>query len=105
MGHARALLAIDNLRLQEKVCRHIVDKQLSVRETEEVVRRVVATGRLEKAKARVNQAKDPHIVSIEERLRRALGTQVRVCPGKKKGKIEIEYYSDEDLERILSLVL
>ena len=105
MGHARALLAIDNLGLQEKVCRHIVDKQLSVRETEEVVRRVVATGRLEKAKARANQVKDPHIVSIEERLRRALGTQVRVCPGKKKGKIEIEYYSDEDLERILSLVL
>ncbi|NLA07601.1 MAG: ParB/RepB/Spo0J family partition protein [Firmicutes bacterium] len=105
MGHARALLAVDDLRLQEKVCRYIVDKQLSVRETEEVVRRVVATGRLEKAKARKNQMKDPHIVSIEERLRRVLGTQVRVCPGKKKGKIEIEYYSDEDLERILSLVL
>ena len=105
MGHARALLAVDDLRLQEKVCKHVVEKQLSVRETEEIVRRVVATGRLHKAKPRTDQAKDPHIVSIEERLRRAFGTQVRVRPGKKKGRIEIEYYNDEDLERILSLVL
>ena len=105
MGHARALLSVDDLRLQEKVCNHVVEKQLSVRETEEIVRRVVATGRLHKAKPRTDQAKDPHIVSIEERLRRAFGTQVRVRPGKKKGRIEIEYYNDEDLERILSLVL
>ncbi|HAV21655.1 MAG TPA: chromosome partitioning protein ParB, partial [Firmicutes bacterium] len=46
MGHARALLAIDDLKLQEKVCKYVVEKQLSVRETEELVRRVVATGRL-----------------------------------------------------------
>jgi ParB family chromosome partitioning protein len=105
MGHARALLSIDNLRLQEKVCKHLIDRQLSVRETEKLVRRVVAMGGLEKAKTKAEQEKDPHIVSIEERLRRVLGTQVRVFPGKKKGKIEIEYYSDEDLERILDLVL
>ena len=105
MGHARTLLAIDDFRLQEKVCKYIVEKQLSVRETEELVRRVVTTGRLERSKTKTGQEKDPHITSIEERLRRALGTQVRVRPGKKKGKIEIEYYSDEDLERILALVL
>ena len=105
MGHARALLAIDDLKLQEKVCKYVVEKQLSVRETEELVRRVVATGRLQKTKAKADQKKDPHIVSIEEQLRRAFGTQVRVRPGKKKGRIEIEYYSDEDLERILALVL
>ena len=105
MGHARALLSIDDFRLQEKVCKHVVDKQLSVRETETLVRHVVATGRLDRAKPKTKQEKDPHIVSIEERLRRVLGTKVRVCPGKKKGKIEIEYYSDEDLERILALVL
>jgi len=104
-GHARALLAVDDLRLQEKVCKHVVEKQLSVRETEEIVRRVAATGRLQKAKIRTEQAKDPHVVAIEERLRRALGTQVRVRQARKKGRIEIEYYSDEDLERILSLVL
>lgn len=105
MGHARALLAVDDLRLQEKVCKRVVDKQLSVRETEEIVRRIVATGRLKEAPPAKKREKDPHIASVEEMLRRALGTQVRVCPGKKKGKIEIEYYSDEDLERILSLVL
>lgn len=105
MGHARALLAITDLRLQRKLCAHVVEKQLSVRETEELVRKVAATGELHKPKVKSEQRKDPHIIEIEGKLRRALGTQVRVRQGRKKGKIEIEYYNDEDLERILSLML
>ena len=105
MGHARALLAIQDAALQEEVCKRVVDGQLSVRETEELVRRVVATGRLDVKRGREEKSKDPHIVSIEEQLRRVFGTQVRILRGKKKGRIEIEYYNDEDLERILGLVL
>ncbi|NLS45268.1 MAG: ParB/RepB/Spo0J family partition protein [Firmicutes bacterium] len=105
MGHARALLALDDLKLQEKVCRHVVKKGLSVRETEEIVRRVGNAHYTTETKIKKKEVKDPHIRAVEESLRRALGTQVRISHGKKRGKIEIEYYSEEDLERILSLVL
>lgn len=105
MGHARALLAIQDPALQVETCGHVVREELSVRETEELVRRVLAAGRIGEKGKKDERPKDPEIASLEERLRRAFGTQVRIIPGKKKGKIEIEYYSDEDLERILALVL
>ncbi len=105
MGHARALLSIQDPDLQKEACRRVVEQELSVRETEGLVRRVLAAGRMEAQESARAHPKDPEIVSLEERLRRAFGTQVRILPGKKKGKIEIEYYSEEDLERIIALVL
>ncbi|MGE5594345.1 MAG: ParB/RepB/Spo0J family partition protein [Betaproteobacteria bacterium] len=105
MGHARALLAIQDPALQVETCRHVVRQELSVRETEDLVRRVLAAGGIGGREKKEERPKDPEIASLEERLRRAFGTQVRIIPGKKKGKIEIEYYSDDDLERILALVL
>lgn len=105
MGHARALLAIQDPALQVEACRYVVEHELSVRETEDLVRRVLASGRVGGKEKREERPKDPEIASLEERLRRVFGTQVRIIPGKKKGKIEIEYYSDDDLERILALVL
>jgi len=105
MGHARALLGIQDPGLQLETCKHVVEQALSVRETEELVRRVLASGRMSGSEEKEERPKDPEIASLEEKLRRAFGTQVRIVPGKKKGKIEIEYYSDEDLERILALVL
>lgn len=105
MGHARALLAIQDPALQVEACRHVVEQELSVRETEDLVRRVLASGRVGGKEKREERPKDPEIASLEEKLRRAFGTQVRIIRGKKKGKIEIEYYSDDDLERILALVL
>ncbi|MGE5585323.1 MAG: ParB/RepB/Spo0J family partition protein [Bacillota bacterium] len=107
MGHARALLAIQDSALQVEACRRIVDQELSVRETEELVRRVLASGRVgvKGEDEKQERPRDPEITSLEEKLRRAFGTQVRIVQGKKKGRIEIEYYSDEDLERILALVL
>lgn len=107
MGHARALLAIQDSALQVEACRRIVEQELSVRETEELVRRVLASGRVgvKGEDEKQERPRDPEITSLEEKLRRAFGTQVRIVQGKKKGKIEIEYYSEEDLERILALVL
>ncbi|MDH7495853.1 MAG: ParB/RepB/Spo0J family partition protein [Bacillota bacterium] len=105
MGHARALLAIQDPALQVEACRHVIEKELSVRDTEELVRRVLASGQVAAKEAKQDKPKDPEIASLEERLRRVFGTQVRIIPGRKKGKIEIEYYNDDDLERILALVL
>lgn len=99
------MLAIQDPALQVETCRHVVREELSVRETEELVRRVLASGGISEKGKKGERPKDPEIASLEERLRRAFGTQVRIIPGKKKGRIEIEYYSEDDLERILALVL
>ena len=77
---------------------------LSVRETEELVRRVLAGG---KPGPRGPVARDPNVLSAEDRLTRSLGTRVRLVSGKKKGtgKIEIDYYSDDELDRLFSLLV
>lgn len=104
-GHARAILGLDNddamLRLAEKIRRD----GLSVREAEKLAQgeKPAATGK--PPKAAKGEVKDPHARHLEEELRRKLGTHVKVTPRTaQKGKIEIEYYSLEDLDRIVSLM-
>ncbi|NPV53120.1 MAG: ParB/RepB/Spo0J family partition protein [Firmicutes bacterium] len=108
VGHARALLALADEALQRSVCERVIREELSVRETEELVKRLISgagPGNVSReTPVRVRRI-DPNLLDIEDRLKHALGTQVRILPGKKKGKIEIEFYSSEDLERILALVL
>lgn len=93
-GHARALLMMPNKAKQLAVCRKIIDKGLTVRETERAV----------KGKRRRPKEIDPDLLPIEEALRNRFGTRVKVMKGKKKGRIEIEFYSDADLERILDVI-
>jgi len=93
-GHARALLMIANRVKQMALCRRIIDKGLSVREAERVV----------KGKKLRPKEIDPDLLPIEEALRNRFGTRVKVMKGKKKGRIEIEFYSDADLERILDVI-
>jgi len=101
MGHARALLGVeDPARLQE-IWNQAVQKKLSVREVEARVRKA---NQGEKEKIRKPQPKSPHIEAMEERFREVLGTKVKILPQKNGGKIEIEYYSGEDLERIWEIV-
>lgn len=100
MGHARALLPLENgARLQE-ARDLVVKKQLSVRQTEELVKRLkVAAPMVSRRKAA-----NPELVDVAARLQRRLGTQVRIIPQArdgKGGKIEIAYYSAEELERLL----
>ncbi|AEV66768.1 ParB/RepB/Spo0J family partition protein [Acetivibrio clariflavus] len=98
-GHARAILALDDIELQEKVCKEIIEKSLSVRETEKLVKRIQKGGeKVEKVKN-----EDENIQKIEDDLEKILGTKVKLFNKNKKGKIMIEYYSNEDLERILEL--
>lgn len=99
-GHAKAILGIENPSEIIKFSKEIVSKGLSVRETEE---KVQDRKRLPIHKVRVLR-KDPMIREIEERLESHLHTKVGIKQGAKKGKIEIEYYSLDDLERLIHLL-
>jgi ParB family chromosome partitioning protein len=105
-GHARALLGLsEDVILQRRFAQKIVKHNWSVRETE---RRIKHAFRPDSQKATVAVSRvDPNVRAAEARLRRYLGTQVRILPGKSgsPGKIEIEYYSDLDLDRIYNAIL
>jgi ParB family transcriptional regulator, chromosome partitioning protein len=100
MGHARALLPLeDGSRLQE-ARDQVVKRQLSVRQTEDLVKRLKSAGPIAVRRRTV----DPELVEMTAGLQRRLGTQVRIVPKRgagKGGKIEIAYYSAEELERLL----
>lgn len=98
-GHGRALLAIDNRDLQYKVAQTIIDEGLSVREVERLIR--------DSAKPKKEKAEEKENIyhkDIKERLEGYFGTRVSLVDKKNKGKIEIEYYSEEDLQRILDIL-
>ena len=101
-GHARTLLAIEDAELQYSVAMRIFDEKLSVRETEKLVKDIM------NPKKRVEKVQDSATEAIyrglEERIKGILGTKVSIHrSGKQKGKIEIEYYSQDELERIMDL--
>jgi ParB family chromosome partitioning protein len=100
-GHARALLGLGKAR-QAEVNKRIKRRGLSVREAEELVSRLKRKRPPSTPKKRVR--KDAQILALEEELMKTLGTKVRITQRRGKGKIEIEYYSPEDLERILELL-
>lgn len=103
-GHARALLAIEDEQMRLMLAKKIVEKGLSVREVEQIVRDLKGrTGDKESKKASVN--KPGYILEIEASLEERFGTRVQITPGKKKGVIQIEYYSDSDLERIVDKLM
>jgi ParB family transcriptional regulator, chromosome partitioning protein len=107
MGHARALLGIDDVEIQRKIACNIVERGLSVRETEKAVKRTVegANGSISMPEA--TKQDDANFRAAEDKLRRHLGTQVRVLPNVKGngGKIELQYYNDDDLNRLYKLLV
>jgi ParB family chromosome partitioning protein len=98
-GQARALLGLHTEPLMVSACREVIAKGLSTRETEKMVRHLV----MGRKRRRPMLVSDPDLKSIVEELQRALGTRVRLIPKARtsKGKIEIEYYTLPDLERII----
>src|SRR4051812_1738059 len=104
-GHARTLLGVDDMAIQRRVARRILDKGLSVRETERQIQQLANRGDRTAAKAR--PAMDPNLKAAESKLRRRLGTRINILPSASRagGKIEIEYYSDRDLDRFYSLLM
>jgi len=101
-GHARALLAIDDPEVQYTLANHIFDEKLSVRETERLVKNITLP---KKEKQEIEKPVNDFIYrDIEEKIKSIIGTKVSINHKENnKGKIEIEYYSNEELERILEL--
>ena len=102
MGHARALLGLENENLQGTICRQIIAEGLSVRRGEALFK-AYREGSAEKGSP-PRSTKDPQTRSIEEELQRQFGTAVNISRKGQKGRIEIEFYTNEDLERLLDLL-
>ncbi|MCM3901673.1 MAG: ParB/RepB/Spo0J family partition protein [Pyrinomonadaceae bacterium] len=104
-GHARTLLGSSDADTQRRIARRIIERGLSVRETERMVRQLDEPG----SKSRVAKAKDidPNVRAAENRLRRHLGTQVHITQNQnaESGRIEIEFYNAADLERLFRLLV
>lgn len=100
MGQVRPLVVVTDEDLQIKLADHIAKEGLSARAVEELVKRVLSPNDSDKAKPK----KEIFHQEAEDRLKSALGTQVVIRTGKKKSKIEIEFYSEEELERLLELL-
>lgn len=101
MGHARALIAIENVAVQKKIFEKTIKEGWSVRQIEDAVRALNRpTANAAKNKT---EAPNPFYEDISARLRKTFSTKVHVQPRKKGGEIRIEYYSDDDLERLLHI--
>lgn len=102
-GHGRALLAINDGDLQYTIAQKVIDESLSVRELERLIKKAYTT---EKKKKNDEKVDDNNIYykNIEEKLQSYFGTKINLTYKKDKGKIEIEYYSEEDLQRILDMM-
>ncbi|MBM7855810.1 ParB family chromosome partitioning protein [Desulfohalotomaculum tongense] len=102
VGHARALLAIKDDRKKITAAREIVKKQLSVRQTEKLVKNLEN----KKEKSRRFQSCSPELEDLKDQLQSVFGTKVQIKTNKKgKGKLEIEFYSEDDLARIMDILL
>jgi len=102
-GHGRTILSIESHENQYALAQKVISEGLSVRQVELLVHELNNTTKKENKKDK-NTAKDIFIVEIEESLKSLFGTKVNIINGAKKGKIEIEYYNEDDLERILGLL-
>lgn len=113
MGQARPLLALKDKALQVRAAEHILEEHLSSRQAEELVRRLLADPAYLDARESGAEAEPEEVQEAPQdafyqdaagRLNEYLGTKVRIRPGKKKSRIEIEFYSEDDLERLLELL-
>jgi len=106
-GHGRALLMVNDGDSQRRLATKIIEFSLSVRDTEKAIKRIGKERNETGVKESVKPKIDANVRAAETKLRRQLGTHVDILPDGKGtgGKIEIEYYSNSDLDRIYSLIL
>jgi ParB family chromosome partitioning protein len=102
-GHARAILALEDEQVQRKLAEKIVAQGLSVRQVERMTKRLTEA---RDPKSGPHKALDPNVKAAIGEMERALGTKVRIVEqGEQRGRIEIEYYSSEDLDRIYNAIV
>lgn len=101
-GHGRALLGINDGNLQCELAQKIIDEKLSVREVEKLIKHILS--KEAEHKSVKTKELNPYYKDIKERLQNHFGTKVNLSNKKNKGKIEIEYYSEEDLQRIIDII-
>lgn len=104
-GHARAILSLETKEKQKELCTLIIQKGLSVREAEALAKRWSKKTKKAVTPAKGRKDLESQLNSLQDSLRRYLGTKVLIMQKGKRGKIEIEYYSPEDLERIVEAIL
>ncbi len=106
-GHARALLMTDSLELQREIANRIISQTLSVRDTEKAVKKVKKNNKEVVDNKGDNNKNDANIKSAELKLKRFLSTNIKIIheEREKSGKIEIEYYNENDLDRIYNLII
>jgi ParB family transcriptional regulator, chromosome partitioning protein len=104
MGHARALLGVDEPDIQRKLAKEISEKGMSVRQTERTIKRIVE-GEVTEAVTTIKE--DPNFKAAEDKLRRKLSSKVHILVNQKSngGKIEIEFFDNNDLNRIYETIM
>ncbi len=102
-GHARALLSLPSAEIRDQTAKIIVNKALNVRQTEVLVKNLLRNSK-RPAKPKVDESYTVSVKDLEHRLQTCLGTKVQIQDKKSKGKIVIDYYSYEDLDRILEKI-
>jgi ParB family chromosome partitioning protein len=100
MGHARALLGTENAAQQLAAWRTVVARNLSVRQTEELVRRLKAVKKAPRVTAKGSET--AYLTSLTDELSRSLGTKVSIRRSGRQGRLEIEFYSNDDLDRLIA---
>ncbi len=104
MGHARALLSLDQEDDIVEAGREIVRKKLSVRETEKLIKKIKSLFGVKEARTVVSKPIDPNVVALENNLCQQLGAKVKLLPKGKGGRIEISYSDQDELARIVELL-
>jgi ParB family chromosome partitioning protein len=106
VGHAKAIMALSDPVTQIRLANEVASALLSVRETEAMVaRQQKNAGSRREEGSKAAEAIDPNVQSAEERLCRALATRVRIIKRGDRGRVEIEFYSDEELDRLFNALM